>query len=438
MTAYWCASAWLPEGLASDVRLVVADGVLTGVERGAAALPGDVRLPGVVLPGFADAHSHAFHRALRGRTGTGGDFWSWRRTMYAVAAALTPDSMYELARAAYAEMVLAGTTAVGEFHYLHHPASGRYDDPNAMGQALRAAARDAGLRLTLLDACYLTGGIGRPLEGVQTRFGDGDAERWADRVGRLRADDTFRVGAAVHSVRAVPPAQIGTVAAWAAERGAPWHAHLSEQRAENEACQDAYGRSPAQVIEEADALGPGSTVVHAVHLEPTDVVRLGRSRTTVCVCPSTERDLADGMAPAAALRTAGSPLCVGSDQHVTADLLAEVQALEMHERLRSGRRGVLPVVGLVDALTQAGHRAIGWPEAGRLEVGAVADLVALRSDSVRTAGSDAAQVVMVAGATDVDTVVVAGRTVVRDGAHVLGDVAGALGRAVGAVLEVAS
>lgn len=438
MTAYWCASAWLPDGVASDVRLVEADGVLTRVERGAAVQPGDVRLPGLVLPGFADAHSHAFHRALRGRTGTGGDFWAWRRTMYAVAAALTPDSMYDLARATYAEMVLAGTTGVGEFHYLHHPATGRYDDPNAMGEALRAAAHDAGLRLTLLDACYLTGGVGRPLEGVQTRFGDGDADAWADRVSRLRPDETFRVGAAVHSVRAVPPAQISTVAAWAAGRGAPWHAHLSEQRAENEACQDAYGRSPTHVLEDAEALGPGSTVVHAVHLDAADVTRVGRSGTTACLCPSTERDLADGLAPAAALLAAGSPLCVGSDQHVTGDLLAEVQALEMHERLRSGRRGVLAVTDLVDALTHAGHRAIGWPEAGRLVVGAPADLVALRSDTVRTAGADTGQLAAVAGAGDVDTVVVGGRTVVRDGAHVLGDVAGALTRAVRAVLEVAS
>jgi formiminoglutamate deiminase len=336
-------------------------------------------------------------------------------------------------------MVLAGVTAVGEFHYVHHPAGGgRYDDPNAMGHALRSAAQEAGLRLTLLDTCYLAGGIGAPLEGVALGFSDGDAGRWAERIEALRPDAGFRVGAAVHSVRAVPPEQIAAVAAWAQERGAPLHAHLSEQPAENGACQAAYGRSPTELLGERGFLGLGSTVVHAVHLTSGDVQRIGASRTSSCLCPTTERDLADGIAPAAALAAAGSALCVGSDQHATIDLLAEVQALEMHERLASGRRGVLTPSDLRTALTAAGHRAIGWPEAGVLAVGAPADLVAVRTDTVRTAGADPDQLVLVAGAGEVDTVVVDGIVVVRGGTHRLGDVAGLLADAVGALRREAA
>lgn len=434
-SAYWCDAAALPDGLAERVRVTVGGGVITAVERGAERAADDVALPGVVLPGFANAHSHVFHRALRGHThAAGGDFWSWREQMYALAGALDPANLYALARAGYAEMVLAGVTAVGEFHYVHHPAGGgRYDDPNAMGHALRDAAREAGLRLTLLDSCYLAGGVGEPLDGVARRFSDGDAARWAERVAALRPEAGFRVGAAVHSVRAVPPEQVAVVAEWAQERGAPLHAHLSEQPAENEACLAAYGCSPTALLDSRGFLGPGSTVVHAVHLTSGDVQRIGASGTSSCLCPTTERDLADGIAPAAALAAAGSPLCVGSDQHATIDLLAEVQALEMHERLSSGRRGVLTPADLRTALTAAGHRAIGWPEAGVLAVGAPADLVAVRTDTVRTAGADPDQLVLVAGAGDVDTVVVGGDVVVRGGTHRLGDVAGLLADAVGAL-----
>lgn len=233
MTAWWCAHAWLPEGPARAVRLVAgADGTFASVTPGVAAAPGDTRLPGLVLPGLADAHSHAFHRALRGRTSGGaGDFWTWRRAMYAVAERLDPDGLLELATLAYAEQALAGFASVAEFHYLHHgPRGVPYDDPNAMAGALREAARRAGVRLTLLDACYLTGGIGRPLEGVQDRFGDGSAAGWAQRVGALGEDEAFRVGAAVHSVRAVPADQIATVAAARPHR--PLHAHVAEQPAE--------------------------------------------------------------------------------------------------------------------------------------------------------------------------------------------------------------
>ncbi|PSL08241.1 formiminoglutamate deiminase [Haloactinopolyspora alba] len=425
MTTYWAEHAWLDDAPAARVRIGVGGGVITTVTSGVDPEADDVRLPGLVLPGFADAHSHAFHRALRGRTHRGrGSFWSWREGMYELAGRLTPESYHQLARAVYAEMALAGVTVVGEFHYLHHgPGGARYDDPNAMGEALRAAADDAGVRLTLLDTCYLEGGIGRELTGAQQRFGDGSAQAWADRVTRLREGPGFRVGAAVHSVRAVPPQAIGTVAAWAHERRAPLHVHLSEQPAENEHCRAAYGVSPTELLADAGALGPRSTAVHANHPGPGDVGLLGSTRTSICACPTTEQDLADGLSPAAALRAAGSPLCLGSDQHTVVDLLGEARLLEMHERLAGGERGVFDPSELVAALTRHGHAALGWAGDGRIAVGASADLVAVRTDTVRTAGAEPAQLVLAATAADVDTVVSGGRVVVRDGHHHLGDIA---------------
>ena len=192
MTTFWCEHAWLGDGPVAGVRVPVVEGRIAAVQVADPA-PGDDRLPGLVLPGLANAHSHAFHRALRGRTHDGGGtFWTWRERMYAVAARLDPDSYLALARATYAEMALAGVSCVGEFHYLHHPAGGgRYADPNAMSEALVQAAADAGVRLTLLDACYLSGGLTPdghlPLDPVQRRFSDRTSGAWAERVSALLA-----------------------------------------------------------------------------------------------------------------------------------------------------------------------------------------------------------------------------------------------------------
>ncbi|GIG21616.1 formimidoylglutamate deiminase [Cellulomonas chitinilytica] len=435
MSTFWARTAWLPGGLARDVRVTVDDGRIFAVTSGAAARPGDHLLPGVVLPGFANAHSHAFHRALRGRThGDGGTFWTWRERMYALAAGLSPDTYLDLARAAFAEMVLAGVTAVGEFHYLHHSPGGTpYSDPNVMAEALRTAARDAGLRITLLDTAYLSGGLGQPLAGPQLRFADADADAWAARVDALRPDATLTVGAAIHSVRAVPRDALRTVADHARAGGLPLHVHVSEQRAENDACLAEHGTTPTRVLADAGALGPGTTAVHAVHVTPDDVGLLGSSRTGVCLCPSTERDLGDGLAPGAALRAAGARLSVGSDQHVRTDLLAEAADVEMHERLARGSRGVLDPAALVELLTAGGQAALGDPTGGRIAVGSPADLVAVRTDTPRTAGADPEQLVLVAGSADVDTVVSAGVVRVAGGRHVLGDVGALLGAAVDAV-----
>jgi formiminoglutamate deiminase len=423
MTRYWAAAAHLPDGLAADVTFEITDGRFSAVRPGTA--PGDARrLPGVVLAGFANAHSHAFHRALRGRTHDGGGtFWTWREAMYAVAERLDPDSYRALATAAYAEMALAGVTAVAEFHYVHHAPGGvPYSDPHAMRTALRAAAADAGIRLTVLDTCYLAGGFDTPLAGPQLRFGDRDVHAWADRA--AGAD-----GVAVHSVRAVPRDALAVVAK--AAEGRPLHVHLSEQPAENAACLTRHGLTPTGLLAAEGVLGPRTTAVHATHLTDADVAQLGGSGTGACFCPTTERDLADGIGPARALQDAGAPLSLGSDQHAVIDLLEEARALEMHERLASGERGRFRPAELLAALTN--HDPLGRPDAGRLAVGAPADLVAVRLDTVRTAGTNPAQVLYAATAADVDTVLVDGRPVVEGGVHRLGDVGALLVSAIGAL-----
>ncbi len=437
MTTFWCEHAWSPpaymamKAVRSRVRIEVEGGRIAAVHADEDPRPGDVRLAGLVLPGLANVHSHAFHRALRGRTHDGGStFWTWRERMYAVAHRLTPDSYLALARAAYAEMALAGITCVGEFHYLHHGEGGTpYGDPNAMGEALVQAAADAGIRLTLLDTCYLTAGLrGEPLDDVQLRFSDGDAAAWAERAAGLAERPGVRVGAAVHSVRAVPREQLPTVAA--AATGGPLHVHVSEQPAENEACVAVHGATPAALLAEAGILGPACTAVHAVHLTPGDLGLLTGTGTSVCACPSTEADLADGIGPFRELAAGGSPLTLGSDSHAVVDLFTEARLLEGHERLRSGLRGRFTPAELVTALTAAGQTALGWPDAGRIEAGARADLVAVDLASERTAGVAPQQVVLAAGAADVRTVVVDGRIVVQDGRHVLGDVGRLLARAI--------
>ena len=434
-TAYHCDLAWLGgDEAVADVLVEVEDERISGITVGTDAPAGATRLAGLTLPGFANAHSHAFHRALRGRTQAGtGSFWTWREQMYSLAAILEPDSYERLARAVFAEMVLAGVSCVGEFHYLHHGAGGRqYDDPNAMGRALMNAASDAGLRMTLLDTCYLHGGIGRPLDEVQRRFGDGDVHRWVDRVDALRSiqSPTVRIGAAIHSVRAVDPDGIGVVAAWARDRGVPLHAHVSEQPAENEQCAAAHGCTPTALLARWGALGPLSTAVHATHLAEDDVALLGASGTSVCLCPTTERDLADGIGPARRLALAGAPLTLGSDSHAVIDLLEEARLVELHERLATSTRGSHDAPSLLRAATDHGHGSLGWPEAGRLEVGALADLVSVRLDSVRTAGAAAAtamqHVVFAGAAPDVHHVVIGGRVIVSEGRHRSIDVAAEL------------
>ncbi|MGW5780437.1 formimidoylglutamate deiminase [Streptomyces sp. NPDC003863] len=442
LTTYWLEHAWLDTNVEPGVALeVTSDGRIGAVRTGVEVPPpGAVVLRGLTIPGLANAHSHAFHRALRGTVQVGsGTFWTWREVMYTVAQRLTPDSYFALARAVYAEMALAGITSVGEFHYLHHaPGGSPYADPNAMGEALIAAAGEAGIRITLLDTAYLSSGFGAAPEQHQLRFTDGTAEKWAERVSALKEREGVRVGAAIHSVRAVPADQLATVARWAADRSAPLHVHLSEQTAENDACLAAHGMTPTQLLAEHGVLGARTTGVHNTHLTDEDITLLGTSTTGTCMCPTTERDLADGIGPAVALQRAGSPLSLGSDSHAVIDLLEEARAMELNERLRTRTRGHWTAAALLRAATADGHAALGWRDAGVLETGALADFTTIALDTVRTAGPvprlAAETAVFAATAADVHHVVVGGRTIVRDGAHVsVPDVGEALATAIAAL-----
>ena len=422
MTAWWASRALLPDGVAAGVVLEAGDdGRLASVRPGVGEPPPGVEvLGGLVLPGLVDAHSHTFHRALRGRA-AGGDFWAWRSGMYALVDRLDPDRLAALAAAAFGELVLAGVTTVHEFHYLHRP--------DGMDDAVCEAARRAGIRLVLLDTCYLRAGFaGEALDPVQRRFSDGDVDRWAARAEKVAAGHPeVTVGAAIHSVRAVGPPDLGAVAGWARDRGVPLHLHLSEQPAENAACVAATGRTPAELCRDHGVLGPGTTAVHCTHVTPGDIALLGGSGTAACVCPTTERDLADGIGPAAALAAAGCPLRVGSDSHAVTDLFEEARAIEMGERLATGGRGIHAPAALLAAATAG----------GALRAGAPADLCALGLDGVRLAGADpddpVPMVVAAATAADVTDVVVGGRHVVRGGAHLGMDVATELRAAIAAV-----
>jgi formiminoglutamate deiminase len=442
VTAYWCELAWLGgERAESGVLIEVEGSRITAVTSGIPApLSGARRLDGLTLPGLANAHSHAFQRALRGRTQHGsGSFWTWREQMYRVADGLDPERYLALARATYAEMALAGVTTVGEFHYLHHgPGGVPYDDANEMGRVLMTAAADAGIRITLIDSCYLHGGIGVPPEGAQRRFSDGSADAWAERVDALRDGASVRIGAAVHSMRAVDPDAAAVVAGWARERDRPLHAHVSEQPAENEACLEAHGRTPSALLADAGALDADFTAVHATHLDEADVRLLGGAEACCCVCPTTERDLADGIGRMRPLAEAGASLSLGSDSHAVIDLFEEARAVELDERLASGERGHHAATALLRAASEGGHACLGWTDAGRIESGARADLVTVSLDGVRLAGTDPEHaleaVVFAAGAADVRDVLMDGRELVADGRHVSIDVPRELDAAVTAVI----
>lgn len=418
--AFWCEAAWLAEGPQAGVRVVAGpDGRTIEVTRVALPGRGDSVLRGLVLPGLANAHSHAFHRALRGRThGAGGTFWSWRERMYDLAAALDPERLYALALATYSELARAGWTAVGEFHYLHHDPAGRpYPDVHAMSLALRDAAADAGIRLALLDVCYLAGGFRTPPTGAQVRFSDGSAAAWARRVEALAArsgsDDGFRLATAIHSVRAVPEPELSRVVGTARALGpdTPLHVHVSEQPAENEECRRATGLSPAGLLARHGCLGPTTTAVHAGHLSDDDVALLAEHGVTVVACPTTEADLGDGPGRARDLADAGVPLALGSDQHAVTDPFLEARALEHTARSASGRRGRFSPAELVAALTSTGHRSLGL-DGGVIAIGEPCDLVAVSTTSMRTAGADPAELVLAATASDVTEVVVRGRVIV--------------------------
>ncbi len=426
----WCRSA-LVGGQFRDAVSIGVDGSgrIDSITCSAPVGDSDLRL-GSVAPGFVNTHSHLFHRALRGSV-IGDDFWSWRDAMYRLAAALDPDTYYELARGVYAEMVAAGYTGVGEFHYLHHAPDGRRYPGHAMEQAVAHAAIDAGIRLVLLDTCYLHGGIGAELSPAQKRFGDGTAtawiERWHDLRDVLPSSPLVRLGAALHSVRALTPTECAAAVAGLPD-DVPLHVHVSEQRRENEECLDMWGISPTQLLAEAGAASPRSTFVHATHISDADIALITQTGVTVSLCPTTEADLGDGIARISELIGARVPLSIGSDQNVVSDPFAEMRLLEATARLGSGRRGVLTAGQLWLVGTLMGQVSLYGDDAESvpgLRVGDWADLVEIDESSTRLAGVDPLQWPLTATADDVAATIVGGAPLPRrDGSGLRAALAG--------------
>jgi formiminoglutamate deiminase len=397
--------AWLGHP-AQNVLIEVEAGRIKSVTEGTSPPRGATTLGGWTIPGLASVHSHAFQHTLRGVVESGaGDFWSWRREMYR-RTEWDWAGYYRYALLVFQEMVEAGITAVGEFHYLHQHG-------NELGEALIQAAGEVGIRITLIDACYLRGGLdGRPLDEVQRKFSDGDADHWAQRVDGLKDGEGVRIAAAIHSVRAVDPASMRTVAAWARRRGTPLHIHLAEQPAEVEECNAVEGCTPAELLAREGILGSDLTAVHAIHVDEHDISLLGSNQVTVCACPTTERDLGDRVGPLRALADAGCPLALGSDSNVVIDILEEARALELDQRRATGHRVLHQPDDLLRAATVNGMRALGW-NAGELRPGMLADFITLDHHRPAANGTlDPAYLIYGYSAGHVSNVVVGGRTLI--------------------------
>jgi formimidoylglutamate deiminase len=461
--AYLPDRLWAAGAVHERAALVVEGGRVTSV---GAAPPGaePIRLSGAaLLPGLVSAHGHAFQRALRGRAegpaAGRADFWSWREAMYAVASRLGPDELGSIARLAFLELVRSGATAAGEFHYLHHDPDGRpYADRAELARRVIAAARDVGLRVTLLRAAYARAGRGLPAEGAQRRFVDTSPDDAAAAVERLAAahrdDPLVRLGLAPHSARACPAEWIAALAREAERRALPLHVHVAEQPAEVEAVRAEHGLSPVALLARCGALGPRTTAVHAIHVGADDIGALGAARACVCACPLTERDLGDGVVPADRLLAAGARMALGVDSFTEVDLLAEARALEGHLRLVRLERGVLagaaptsttaapPRPGptlperLYGLASAGGMASLGWG-GGSLAPGEPADFLVVSLDEPSIAGAASGDllsaVVSSMARTAVRDVYVAGEPVVRDGRSVRVDETRVVAEAVAAL-----
>jgi formiminoglutamate deiminase len=374
------------------------------------------------VPGFATAHSHAFQRGLRGRTqrkeAVPGSFWSWREGMYRMAERLDPDSIYAISRFAFAELALAGVTAVGEFHYVHHQANGTpYAERTLLADAVIRAARDVGLRITLLRVLYHRNGFHQVAQGAQRRFCDADVDRALDDVSDLMKkyalDHGVKVGVAPHSVRAVSRDWIVAAHRLAAAKQLPFHMHVAEQPREVEECKTEYGKTPVAMLAEAGVVNSSFVAVHATHLDDADIRLLGGARAFVCVCRTTERDLGDGLCRSGELLRAGARFCNGIDSHAITDPFEEVRAVELDDRLRTvSRHAVCDATELLRVGTRNGYEAIGM-------AGTEEDAVWLAAGDPALAGADERAlddaVVFGAGPRAVREVKVGNRVIVKDG-----------------------
>src|SRR6201988_1806674 len=399
------SQAWLPDLIYEDgrfqsgVALVFDQKVLRLGPADVAPKP--IRLKNrALLPGLINAHSHAFQRVIRGRTErssqhTTDSFWTWREKMYAAANRLSPEEIYAASRMAFLEMALSGITAVGEFHYIHHaPDGSRYSDSNLLEREVIRAARDVGVRIALLRVAYARAGFQRERDPQQIRFIEDSPERYLKSLEELLEAPGLKtgeswVGIAPHSVRAVPLDYLKTIVASANERGLVVHMHVAEHTAEVEACIQEYGRSPVALLDTEGLLSQKFTAVHAIHVTPKAISAIARARANVCACPTTERNLGDGVVPVDAYFNAGVPVSLGTDSQTQIDLLEDARELEYHLRLQRTARNVLAPGDETDSsalarrlfacATTSGASSIGF-SGGKIEPGAPADFFNLDLD----------------------------------------------------------
>ncbi len=332
-----------------------------------------------LLPGFVNAHSHAFQRGLRGKAESYGSFWSWREEMYQLAQSLDVERFRKLSALAFREMLASGITTVGEFHYLHHlEGSHGYE----LDRAVVEAAREAGIRLVLLDTCYMTGDVGKPLEGPQARFASRSVDEFLESASRIGAQ-----GLVAHSIRAVPLDAIVKIHEEARRRGLPFHIHVEEQPREIEASLAHYGKRPLELLLDRLELGPETTAVHCTHSREEDLARLLAAGANVCVTPLTEANLADGIPPALLARP-GAHVSLGTDSNLRIDFTEEMRLLEYAQRLRAQKRGAFVdesgsvATRLFEIATLGGARSLGV-RAGEIETGAAADFFTIGLQSPR-------------------------------------------------------
>jgi formimidoylglutamate deiminase len=434
-----------PELLYSNGRFI-ADGEVLVSESGQILETPDkfappstkiVDLPGkALLPGFVNAHSHSFQRLIRGKSESrivsGKDFWSWRRTMYHAASQLTPQDVYDVARMAFLEMVLAGTTTVGEFHYLHNDPNGRpYDDPNLLTKQVIAAAQSVGIRIVLLRTAYLRSGYELPPDPGQTRFFESTTaflENMDALIGTCSANQSeVQFGVAPHSIRAVPLPDLKEIAAWTRHNKLPLHMHVAEQVAENEACLREYGIAPVALFDKERLLCPDFTAVHAIHISSDEIAMLAASGATICSCPTTERNLGDGIIAADDVMAAGIRVALGSDSQAQIDPLEDARELDYHLRLELQERAILDQImtktlasRLFDCATIHGARALALPGKG-LTAGSSADFFTVDLNDVSIAGHSAEDllpiIVFSLGRSAIRDVVVNGRSVLHNQKH---------------------
>ncbi len=446
----WAPQAWLPgHGWADAVLFAIgAEGCLTAVTPGIGQPPaGATVLPGPVLPGLINAHSHAFQRAFAGlaerRASAQDDFWGWRDRMYRVANRIGPDQLRAIAAQLYAELLQGGWTEVVEFHYLHHAPDGRpYDDPLTLARALADAAEATGIGLTLLPVLYQRGGFTQPaLRPDQRRFATTPAQVLAMRAaiqGWRRPG--VRAGVAIHSLRAATPGAIAEIAAASPAGSGPVHVHIAEQTAEVDDCLAATGRRPIAWLADAVALGPHWHLVHATHAVAGEIAAVAATGAGIVVCPTTEANLGDGIVDLPGWLDAGVPLSLGTDSHVGRSWPQELRALEYSQRLARRQRNVAaaPQAGqpstaarLFEAALAGGAAAAGFAQAG-LQAGVRADLLVLDTGAAGLLGVPTSHLLdALAFATEAPAfreVWVAGRRVVADGRH---DAAPAVGEAFG-------